>query len=322
MDTFVPPAQQRSDVSAFRQAMQAGLRAHPRQISPKYFYDVRGSKLFDDICSLPEYYPMRTETAILKRHAQDIVAMMGDHLDLIEFGAGSMHKVRLLLDQFSTQSCLCNYVPIDISGEHLHAAAHQLSQDFPSLTVSPMVADYTSLAHLPDASAGATRRAGFFPGSTIGNMNHGEALAFLTQMASMLRGGGLLIGVDLVKDPALLHAAYNDAQGVTAAFNLNLLQRANVELGADFDLDGFTHHALYQPTLQRIEMHLVSRRKQSVTIADEQYGFDEGESIHTESSHKFTVEGFRRLAVKAGFQPGTVWVDPDRLFSVHWLPAI
>nr|WP_245153641.1 L-histidine N(alpha)-methyltransferase [Allopusillimonas ginsengisoli] len=301
--------------------MKAGLLARPRHVSPKYFYDAAGSELFDRICALPEYYPMRTELGILKQHAVEMADMMGSDIDLVEFGAGSMLKVRLLLDAFPRQACSCRYVPIDISGDHLHAAAEQLTADFPSLPVYPVVADYTALTTLPGLGSAMRRRAGFFPGSTIGNMSPVEALGFLTQAAGLLNGGGLLIGVDLVKDPTLLHAAYNDAQGVTAAFNLNLLKRANQELGADFDLDGFAHHALYHPTYHRVEMHLVSKQKQCVTLAGIRHTFDEGESIHTENSHKYTVDGFRELAARAGFSPEAVWVDDDHMFSVHWLSA-
>jgi dimethylhistidine N-methyltransferase len=187
--------------------------------------------------------------------------------------------------------------------------------------VQPIAADYTMPLVLPAPVAGAGRRVGFFPGSTIGNFEPEEALAFLQLAARMLRGGGLLIGVDLVKDPGRLHAAYNDAQGVTADFNLNLLRRANAELDADFDLDGFAHAAFYNAPRQRIEMHLVSRVAQSVSLNGETFGFEEGETIHTEYSHKFTVEGLRALAVRAGFRPGAVWTDPEKLFSVHWLVA-
>ncbi len=305
----------------FLHDLKAGLDVRPRRISPKYFYDAAGSALFDEICALPEYYPMRTEMTILERHAAEMTGMMGSGIDLVEFGAGSLFKVRMLLDGFSEPSCPRRYVPIDISGDHLQAAAQQLSSDFPALAVCPVVADYTTLTALPGPDAAVRRRAGFFPGSTIGNMSPVEALGFLTQAAGLLKGGGLLIGVDLVKDPATLHAAYNDAQGVTSAFNLNLLRRANRELGADFDLDGFAHHALYQPTQQRVEMHLVSKRKQCVSVADTRYMFDEGESIHTENSHKYTVDGFHRLAERAGFVPEAVWVDDDQMFSVHWLAA-
>jgi len=298
-----------------------GLNAATRSIPPKYFYDAAGSALFDRICTLPEYYPTRTEVGILECHAAEMVRLMGRDIDLVEFGAGSLHKVRLLLQGFRQHNFACRYVPIDISGEHLKSAAQQLSADFPALQVSPVVCDYTALATLPETEGPRRRRIGFFPGSTLGNMDPAEAQAFLSRTASLLSGGGMLIGVDLVKDPALLHAAYNDAQGVTAAFNLNLLARANRELDADFDLAGFAHHALYQPVLQRIEMHLVSKRRQRVTIGDAQYMFEEGESIHTENSYKFTMDGFRQLAARSGFVHQAAWVDRQQMFCVHWLSA-
>lgn len=305
----------------FGRDLLAGLAQVPRSISPKYFYDVAGSALFDRICELPSYYPTRTELRILAECAPDIVAHMGPRADLVEFGAGSLRKVRLLLDVFDAASAPRRYVPVDISGAHLEAAAQCLRAEYPQLVVQPVVADYTQSLVLPDPQGDMGRRVGFFPGSTIGNFQPTEALAFLALAARLLQGGGLLVGVDLVKDPATLHAAYNDAEGVTAAFNLNLLRRANRELGANFDLEAFTHHAFYHPHLQRIEMHLVSRCAQTVVAAGEAFEFAEGETIHTENSHKFTVDGFRALATRAGFCPGPVWLDPDRLFSVHWLQA-
>jgi dimethylhistidine N-methyltransferase len=212
-------------------------------------------------------------------------------------------------------------VPIDISGEHLEAAAQRLRTDYPQLGVQPLVADYTMPLVLPSLGEGLGQRVGFFPGSTLGNFSPEEALAFLQLAQRLLRGGGLLLGVDLVKDPARLHAAYNDAEGVTAAFNLNLLRRANRELGTDFDLEGFWHTAFYNAPLRRIEMHLVSRRAQTVTLDGQRFHFEEGETIHTENSYKFTVDGLQALAVKAGLRPAAVWTDPERLFSVHWLQS-
>ncbi|MDI3381414.1 L-histidine N(alpha)-methyltransferase [Xenophilus aerolatus] len=303
---------------AFGHDLARALAERPRRISPKYFYDVQGSQLFDRICELPEYYPTRTELGILTQRAGEIAAQIGPRAEIVEFGAGSLVKVRLLLDALQSPQ---RYLPIDISGEHLEAAADALRADYPGLAVQPIVADYTRPFALPPRLEGAGRRVGFFPGSTLGNFDPDEALAFLQQAARLLRGGGLLLGVDLVKRPALLHAAYNDAQGVTAAFNLNLLARANAELGTDFDLDGFDHAAFYNAPLRRIEMHLVSRRAQAVTLHGQRHAIEEGEAIHTESSHKFTIEGLRALAVRAGFGIGPVWTDPDRLFSVHWLPA-
>ena len=306
--------------SEFETDLLEGLARSPRAIAPKYFYDARGSALFDRICELPEYYPTRTELAILAQHAFEIAALIGPHADLVEFGAGSLTKVRLLIDALDAQDARPRYVPIDISGEHLEASAAKLRQRYDGLEVLPVAADYTQPFALP-RPAPDSRRVGFFPGSTLGNFMPEEALRFLEQAARLLRGGSLLIGVDLVKDPSVLHAAYNDAQGITARFNLNLLQRANDELGADFDTDAFVHHAPYNPVLRRIEMHLISRKRQTVKVGGQSFVFEEGETLHTENSHKFTVEGFRALARRAGFRPGPVWTDPEQLFSLHWLHA-
>jgi dimethylhistidine N-methyltransferase len=304
--------------SEFARDLAAALATRPHAVSPKYFYDAAGSRLFDRICELPEYYPTRTELAILERCAPEIAALAGPHADIVEFGAGSLRKVRLLLQAFDRPA---RYVPIDISGEHLSAAAGLLRAEFAGLDVQPVVADYTQPLALPEQAQAGGRRIGFFPGSTLGNFTPDEALSFLKGAAGMLRGGALLVGADLVKDPHVLHAAYNDAEGVTAAFNLNLLARANRELGARFALDQFAHYAFYNAPLQRIEMHLVSRERQSVVLCGQRYTLEEGESLHTENSHKFTVDGLRALARQAGFLPGPVWTDPERLFSVHWLHA-
>jgi dimethylhistidine N-methyltransferase len=302
----------------FAQDLIAALATQPRRISPKYFYDAEGSRLFDLICELPEYYPTRTELALLRERAAEIAALAGPRAEIVEFGAGSCSKVRLLLDAMDSPA---RYLPIDISGEHLAAAAASLRREYPGLDVQPVAADYTQRVLLPARIAGAGQRIGFFPGSTIGNFTPDEAAHFLQVAAQVLRGGALLLGADLVKDPQVLHAAYNDAQGVTAAFNLNLLARANRELGCDFALDQFAHYAFYNAPRQRIEMHLVSRRAQAVEVCGQRFEFAEGESLHTENSHKFTVDSLRALALQAGFTPGPVWTDPDRLFSVHWLRA-
>lgn len=312
-----PLAAPAAETAGFAHDLLAGLASKPRSISPKYFYDAAGSVLFDRICELPEYYPTRTELAILTTRAAEIAHHIGRRAEIVEFGAGSLTKVRLVLDALDAPQ---RYLPIDISGEHLAGAAARLRADYPGLAVQPIVADYTQPFALP-AVAGEGRRVGFFPGSTLGNFSPDEALAFLQSAARMLRGGGLLIGVDLIKDPAVLHAAYNDAQGVTAAFNLNLLQRANAELAADFEAEAFAHAAFYNAPLQRIEMHLVSRRAQVVQVLGRRFTLAEGETIHTENSHKFSIDGLRTLAVKAGFGIGPVWTDPERLFSVHWLPV-
>jgi dimethylhistidine N-methyltransferase len=302
----------------FARDMARALATRPRSISPKYFYDEEGSRLFDRICELPEYYPTRTELGILARNAAEIASHMGPRAEIVEFGAGSLRKVRLLLDAMERPA---RYLPIDISGEHLARSAAVLQRDYPGLDVQPVIADYTQRLLLPASLPGAGRRVGFFPGSTIGNFTPAEALHFLQVAGQVLRGGALLLGADLVKDPAVLHAAYNDAQGVTAAFNLNLLARANRELGTRFALDRFAHSAFYNAPLQRIEMHLVSRSRQQVVWGAEHHEFEEGETLHTENSYKFTVDGLRALALRAGFKPGPVWTDEDHLFSVHWLHA-
>ena len=297
----------------FSRELIAGLRARPRRVSPKWFYDERGSRLFEEICELPEYYPTRTELALLERHAPEVAGLIGANAEVVEFGAGASRKIRLLLAALPSPA---RYLPVDISGEHLVQAAQALQDDHPGLRVEPVVADFTVALRLP---APAGTRVGFFPGGSIGNFDPAAARRLLRRMARWLSGGSLLIGVDLIKDPALLHAAYNDARGVTAAFNLNLLARANRELGADFDLEQFAHSAFYNPPLARIEMHLMSRREQTVSFCGERFDFPEGDSVHTESSYKYTVPGFRQLARAAGWSPRALWVDAARQFSLHWL---
>ena len=305
--------------AGFAAAMLEGLRRRPRSVPPKFFYDAAGSRLFDRICELEEYYPTRTEMGILDRHAGAIADCIGPDAELVEFGAGSLRKVRLLLGALQRPR---RYLPIDISAEHLAAEARTLQGDYPALEVQPVVADFGRSLPLPEHPGGAAvRRVGFFPGSSIGNFTPEEAGRFLERAAALLQGGGLLIGVDLLKDPAVLHRAYNDAAGVTAAFNKNLLVRANRELGAGFVLDAFDHYAFYNPAERRIEMHLVSRRGQTVQVAGEFFEFDPGESLHTENSYKWGIDGFRALARGAGFVPGPVWCDDEGLFSVHWLAA-
>ena len=317
-DARVAQGRQEAAASDFASDMARALSSNPRSISPKYFYDALGSQLFDRICELPEYYPTRTELDILRMHTGEIASQMGPHAEIVEFGAGSCAKVRLLLDAMDRPA---RYLPIDISGEHLAASAAQLRMQYPALDVQPVVADYTRRLLLPAQPRGAGQRVGFFPGSTIGNFTPQEALHFLEVTGQVLRGGALLLGADLVKDPAVLHAAYNDGEGVTAQFNLNLLARTNRELGADFVLDQFAHSAFYNAPLRRIEMHLVSRSRQQVTLAGHSYVFEEGETLHTENSYKFTLDGLRAMAVRAGFRPGPVWTDPQRMFSLHWLHA-
>jgi dimethylhistidine N-methyltransferase len=313
---FRSPAERgRRIENEFAAAVLTGLRHHQKELPCKFFYDEEGSRLFDLICDLAEYYPTRTETKLLRDKAGEIARAIGADVELIEFGAGSLAKAGIVLDALKNPRA---YVPIDISGDYLREMAVKLERTFPHLAVHPVVADFTKPLKLPSTGA---RRVGFFPGSTIGNFTRAEALAFLRRAAALLKGGGLLIGVDLVKDPAILHAAYNDAAGVTEAFNKNILARANKELDANFDLDAFAHYAFYNPTHQRIEMHLMSIDDQRVQVAGETVSFHEGETIHTENSHKYTVEGFRELAMEAGFTPREAWSDPARLFSMHWLEA-
>ena len=304
--------------TAFAKDLLAALQQTPRSIAPKYFYDQEGSRLFDQICELPEYYPTRTELSILRERAPEIAAYMGPNAELVEFGAGSLTKVRLLLDAMQSPS---RYVPIDISGEHLAGAASALKADYPNLQVLPVVADYTQPFKLPSLDQALGQRVGFFPGSTVGNFTPAEAVEFFRMAATVLLGGALIVGADLIKHPSVLHAAYSDAQGVTAAFNLNLLARANRELGADFDLTRWAHSAFYNAPLQRIEMHLMSCARQTVQVQGQTFNFEEGETLHTENSYKFTIDGLRALAMQGGFTPGPVWTDADKRFSLHWLHA-
>lgn len=299
----------------FARDLHACLSQRPRRLSPKWFYDHTGSRLFEQICELPEYYPTRTELGLFERHGAEMAGCMGAGVDLIEFGAGATRKVGLLLEHLPAPQ---RFMPIDISGDHLVASQAPLRARFPTLSIEPLAADFTEPVTLP---APVGRRVGFFPGSSIGNFEPLEALALLRRMSGWLSGGGLLIGVDLVKEPTLLHAAYNDAAGITAAFNRNVLTRANRDLGCDFDAEGFAHAAFYHPVLQRIEMHLVSRRRQTVHLAGQGFVFEEGESLHTENSYKYTVEGFQALARSAGWWPQAVWCDDAHRFSVHWLRA-
>jgi dimethylhistidine N-methyltransferase len=295
----------------------AGLRGRRKRLPCKYFYDAEGSRLFDRICELPEYYLTRTELGIMRRHAGEMADAIGAQSLLIEYGSGSSIKTRLLLDRLESPA---GYVPIDISGEHLTQSAHALARAYPHVDVLPVCADYTTRFHVPEPDADVARRAVYFPGSTIGNFEPDDALKFLREVARVCgSGGGLLIGVDLKKDPAALHAAYNDAAGITAAFNLNLLARLNRDLGADFDVSSFAHYAFYNPRRGRIEMHLVSRAPQRVGIDGATIPFAEGESIFTESSYKYTLLGFTELAKAAGFTPQKVWTDEDRRFSIHFL---
>ena len=302
----------------FEADVLAGLAAQPRAMSPKHFYDKVGSHLFEAITELPEYYPTRTETALLSDAAPEIASYISDGATLVEFGSGASIKTRLILDA-APQAAV--YVPVDISEDALAAAAASIGADYPNLTVAPLAGDFTDDLELPQAAQGRPRT-GFFPGSTIGNFEHEEALRFLRAAAHLLRSGAqFVIGVDLVKDPAVLVRAYDDAQGVTAAFNKNLLARINRELDGDFDLTAFAHRAIWNPDRNRIEMHLVSLKDQTARAAGRSFQFAEGETIHTENSHKFTPDGFSRLAEEAGWRTLKLWTSPEPAFAVFMLAA-
>jgi dimethylhistidine N-methyltransferase len=306
----------RQPQSPFASDVMEGLTAPRKRLPPKYFYDGLGSRLFERITELPEYYPTRCELGILEKNAAAIASLFDTGSTLIEFGSGSSRKVRILL---RTAPALRAYVPVDICPEMLDEEAAALRRDFPHVSILPLAADFTSPFALPPDLA-ARPRAGFFPGSTIGNFEPHEASTFLRHAGRILgRGAVLIIGVDLVKAPDILHAAYNDAAGVTAQFNVNLLRRINRELGADFDLDAFVHCAFYNHERHRIEMHLASARRQRVRVCGEVIDFRAGETIHTENSYKYTVGSFATMARGAGWNPVFVWTDPNRYFSVHAL---
>ncbi len=307
-----------ADREEFRRAVLAGLSRAPRAIPAKFLYDARGSALFDEICELPEYYLTRTETEILKRHAADIASRAGPGCALIEFGSGSSVKSRLLLDALDDVAL---YSPIDISRQHLDQTAAGLRRDYPALKVAPICADYMALDGLPQID-GDARRLGFFPGSTIGNLEPADATAFLRRARRLLGDdGALVMGADLKKDPQRLHDAYNDAAGVTAAFTLNLLRRMNRELQGNFNLEAFAHEAFYNQLEGRIEIYFRSLREQSVAVAGRTFGFAEGERVHTEYSYKYDLAGIEALARSAGMRAAETWTEAHRRFAVTFLVA-
>jgi dimethylhistidine N-methyltransferase len=300
--------------SDFLEQAIAGLSSSPPTLPSKFFYDERGSDLFQKICELPEYYVTRTETEILREHGAEIAASIGDDAELVGFGTGAGVKTRMLLDHLEN---LIAYVPVDISKQRLTESAEALSREMPALEILPVCADYLQPFDLPTPSRKPAHIAVYFPGSTIGNMQPEVARHFLTRVARLCgHSGGLIIGVDLQKSKQTLEAAYNDSAAVTAAFNLNMLARANRELGADFDLSQWRHRAIYNDAAHRIEMHLVSERDQTVHLGDRRFHFAPGEKIITEFSYKHTIEGFSALAGSAGFQLARVWTDPKKLFAV------
>jgi L-histidine N-alpha-methyltransferase len=303
----------------FRADVLAGLTRPDKRLPAKYFYDAAGSALFDEITRLREYYPTRTELGIMRRHAAEMAARLGRGCLLVELGGGSLVKVRLLLDHLADPA---GFVPVDVSGDHLRTAAAELARAYPGLDVLPVEADFTGPFPLPAPPRPAARRAVYFPGSTIGNFDPPEADALLRRVARLVGpGGGLLLGIDLRKDPAVLEAAYDDPAGVTAAFNKNLLARINRELGADFDPDAFAHRAVYDRERSRVEMHLVSRVAQRVRVAGRVVAFRAGEGIHTENSYKYDVAEFAARAAGCGLHADAVWTDDRRYFAVLHLTA-
>jgi dimethylhistidine N-methyltransferase len=306
---------QSADTSAFEDDVLAGLNATPKYLLPKYFYDGTGSLLFERITELPEYYPTRCEMRILRDCAGEIAKLIPEGAALVEFGSGSNKKVRIVL---RAARKLAAHVPVDICGEMLEQEAAELRLDFPQLKVLPVRADITHQFELPAQAKAAPVRVGFFPGSTIGNFEPFEAAAFLRNAAHILGPGAtLIIGADLIKPVDVLNAAYNDAEGVTAKFNLNLLVRINRELRGTFKLDTFEHRAFYNRERHRIEMHLASLKRQKVTVAGETVDFRAGETIHTENSYKYSVASLGALARGVGWQPAGVWTDARQYFSIQ-----
>lgn len=314
------PSLSDSATALFYRDVCAGLRAAPKTLPCKYLYDAEGSRLFDRICALPEYYPTRTEHRIMDLYISEMADTIGADVMVIEPGSGSGSKTRRLLEALDAPA---GYVPIEISEDFLRQSVESLQHHFPELTIVPLGRDFTRPIEPSAIEGSCRRRLLFFPGSTIGNFTPAEAVRLMRQWADLVgRDGGLLIGVDLKKDIGTLKQAYDDAHGVTAAFNLNLLTRINRELNADFDLTRFDHEARYNASAGRIEMHLVSREEQDVHIDDQLFHFLSDETIHTENSHKYTLDEFRRLAAGAGWTLQKSWMDDRRYFSIHYLIAV
>ncbi|HEY9626194.1 MAG TPA: L-histidine N(alpha)-methyltransferase [Coleofasciculaceae cyanobacterium] len=301
-------------VDDFRTAVLQGLTQPQKAIAPQFLYDKRGSELFDQICLLEEYYLTRTEVQILQDNATEIATLLGDSV-LIELGSGSSQKVRILLEAAPQ---IKTYVALDISRQHLYESCKALMQDHRQLETIAICTDYMRSLQIPDLPVLQNQRVGFFPGSSIGNLEPDEAVEFLKNLASVLGSGALLIGVDLKKSKEILEPAYDDAKGISAAFALNLLTRINRELGANFNLDHFSYDAFYNP-IGRIEMRIVSLKNQVVQFEEMSVPFGQGETLRTEHSYKYSVEEFQALATRAGLQPKQVWTDSQQLFSVHYL---
>ena len=308
------------EVEDFRTAVINGFSANPKWLPPKFFYDDAGSKLFDQICATPEYYVTRTEIALMEERADEIAALSGPAAKIIEYGCGSSVKIRALLDALVDPAI---YIAIDISREHLRGTVMGIAADYPQLQVGAICADFTNgIALREDSFTQGNRILGFFPGSTIGNQTPSEAAVFLSRVRGQVGdNGALLIGVDLKKDPDILNAAYSDKQGITAAFNLNLLHRMKRELDADIDINAFEHAAFYNAEIGRVEMHLKAARPVTVRVAEHAFSFAAGETVHTENSYKFEISEFQALASAAGFRTSAAWTDDQRLFSIHFLEA-
>jgi len=312
MDETIIPLKQED---MYEEVIQ-GLCSPNKSLPSKYFYDARGSELFDKITELEEYYPTRCEHSIMAENIERILTVLGKNIQLIEFGSGSSLKTRLLLDHLDNQS---SYIPIDISEKHLLKTAEKLRKTFPKIEIKPLAADYTQDFTLPDTRRNFSRRVAYFPGSTIGNFKPGAARKFLAHTAELVgTGGGLLIGVDLKKDSQILEKAYNDSKGITAAFNLNILNHINQKLNADFNIESFHHKAFYNSGKGRIEMHLISLKDQTVRIGNTPVIFQQGETIHTENSYKYTPEEFAELA-RPRFDVQHIWTDDKNYFSVQFL---
>jgi len=307
-----------SGEDGFLSEVLAGLSKSPKTLPCKYLYDEKGSQLFDAICELEEYYPTRTEEMVLRDNSNEIANLIGPEAQLIEYGAGSLQKVRILLDSMEDPAAV---IPLDISREHLMASAKTLAEEYPDIEILPVCADFSTPTSLPEPTGNPeAKKIGFFPGSTIGNFTPEEAIDFLEIVADDLGAQGeFLLGVDVKKDESILRAAYNDREGVTAAFNINLLHRINRELEGDFDLSKWRHDAIYNDDLGRIEMHLVSQCAQITHVMGQPFEFTKGETIHTESSHKYSIDEFIDLASSAGFSSLQTWMDNKSMFSVHYL---
>lgn len=309
----------RDEIEQFRSDALAGLAEKPRSIPCKYLYDERGSELFEGICETADYYVTRADLALHEAHLDEIEAAIGPDAHVIEFGSGAGIKIRKILGHADH---LRAYTPIEISGEALAQSVAALEEQFPDMEIRPLEADYTQdiPAEKFRLDPPARRRVIYFPGSTISNFTHSEAREFISRMARIAGpGGGALIGVDLIKSPERLERAYDDADGVTAAFNRNLLTRLTNDLGAALETDAFDHRAVYNDEEERIEMHLVANRDTAIELDGRRFEFDAGESIHTENSHKYSIDGFRALVAGTGFHPVDVWTDPDELISMHYL---